>query len=175
MGIIARRYAFVCIGIGILAASPGIADDGYSVPMAVRDLDPDALDAARRYFAMPSMQALSIARHDPTVIAHRIEQALPERIMTESQREAMIELTMEEFSGMKAESDETTIRVLAHVYTAEELDAMIAFEQTEIGQRIAEKRPIYSILNRDAKASLRREALGRIVQRLTGVETEPNP
>ena len=154
-----------------LTASAG-SEEGGTVPLTAADLDPAALAAARRYYAMPSMQALSIARHDPRAIARRIGKAMPEGYMTDAQREAFLALAIEEFSAMKAERDETAIRVLAHVYTAEELDALVAFERTEIGRRIGEKRPIYAILVKEATASLRREALRRVMERFTGTPME---
>ena len=170
-----RGTAVAAICLAILLApglAPGLAnaaeDDPYAVTLEIADLDPDALDAARRYFAMPSMQALSALRHDPRAIAHRFEKNLPENAMTADQRDAFIAIVIEEFSGMKEERDATKIRVLAHVYAAEELEAMIAFEQTEIGRRIAEKRPVYSVLVKDATASLRRDALQRVMERFTG-------
>ena len=160
----------------LLSASLSHADelDGSAASLTASDLDPAALDAARRYFAMPSMQALSTLRHDPRAIAHRFATSLPENAMTADQRDAFLAIAIDEYSGMKLEHDETTIRVLAHVYTAEELDAIIAFEQTEVGRKIAEKRPVYSVLIKDSTASLRRDALGRIMERFTGIKQEPN-
>lgn len=159
----------------LLAADVAEAKDGddYTVPMSVDEIDPERLDAARRYFAMPSMQSLSAARHDPRAIARRFENGLPKGYMTESQREAVIAMATEEFSGIRVERDETMIRVIAHVYTVEELEALIAFEETEIGRRIAEKRAIYSVLVKEATASLNRDAMSRIMERLTGFKTEP--
>ncbi len=165
----------VCVLISALAGAPVLAEEGgsHTVPLSMGELDPDALDAARRYYAMPSMQGLSAARHDPRVIAHRVEKSLPDGIMTDDQRDELIRMAVEELSSTKEERDATTIRVLAHVYTAEELEALIAFEQTDAGRRIAEKRPIYSVLIKEATASLRRDALRRIVERMTGIQTEP--
>lgn len=156
-----------------LGAATAEEKNPLAVPLSTDELDPDALDAARRYFAMPAMQGLSAARHDPTVIAHRVENALPDGILTDDQREALLVIVGEELSGTKEESDATTIRVLAHVYTAEELEAMIAFGKTEAGRSIAGKRPIYSVLIREATGSLRSDALGRIIERFTGFKTEP--
>ncbi len=171
---LAGACGIVCIAF-LSAAGLAVAEDDspYVVPLSIDELDPAALDAARRYFAMPSMQGLSAARHDPRVIARRVEGSLPEGIMTDSQRENLLLMAAEELSGVKEERDATTIRVLAHVYTAEELEALIAFEQTDAGRSIAEKRPIYALLLREATASLRRDALQRIIERLTGFETQP--
>jgi len=149
--------------------------DGSATSLNISDLDSAALDAARRYFATPSMQALSALRHDPRANAHQFTKNLPENAMTADQRDTFIAITLDEFSDMKLEHDETTIRVLAHVYTAEELDAIIAFEQTEVGRKVADKRPVYSVLVKDATASLRRDALGRIMERFTGIRQEPRP
>lgn len=170
-------FKVVALCMGLLAGHGAYAQDkgAYTVPLTAQELDPDALDAARRYFAMPAMQGLSAARHDPRAIAHRFEKSLPEGAMTDAQRDAFIDIAMEEFSNIKAERDATAVRVLAHVYTAEELEAMIAFEQTEIGRKIAEKRPIYSVLIKEATASVRRDALRRVMERLTGVKMEPEP
>ncbi len=170
-----RACAFLCMAAVLFVAGfAGASEDSpHVVPLTMEELDPKALDAARRYFAMPSMQGLSTAKHDPRVIARRVENALPEGIMTDNQREDLILLAAEELSDVKEEYDATTIRVLAHVYTAEELEALIAFEQTEAGRRIAEKRPIYSVLIKEATASLRRDALQRIIERVTGIKAAP--
>lgn len=171
-----QRINSLSLGLALLLSPvPAMAENaGLSAPLAAGALDPAALDAARRYFAMPSMQGLSAARHDPRAIAHRFEQNLPGGMMTEDQREVFVALITEEFASMKAEYDETTIRVLAHVYTAEELNALITFEETDLGRQIAEKRPIYSVLIKDATAGLRRDALTRVLERFTGVKMEPS-
>lgn len=161
----------VCLALpGMPASAEDIAPD---LSLATRDLDPAALDAARRYFAMPAMQGLSAMRHAPAAIARNVESNLPEGAMTPAQRDAFLAIVTEEFAALKAEHDETTVRVLAHVYTAEELEALIAFERTVLGRRIAEKRPVYSVLVKDATASLRRDALARVMARFTGQLMEP--
>lgn len=111
----------------------------------------DVRALAREYIALPAVQDSLLNAMSPEFVSGYVTRNLsPDIKISPEKHAALTQLVTDRFAEMKPALEKSMVDAVASTFTATELEAMIAFVQTEPGASSTRKGPTFAVKYGDA-------------------------